>query len=391
MKLILINIALFSSVFSDECSDPGSDRRLLQSVPLFPAVTSPKTPLAPVATMAPEPTHTEKICSLPCTTPVNCASSCAHQIEFILSPPNSFTMECTAIGSCAQSQFTIVYPPNPLGGPITELDSIKVDAAFALDGSTITIDSRQANKVKVKTIECGAGNCAGATFVFVNADYGDIKCNEVQHGGCGEGCLVEFNGNPAVSCDVVSTASTTSHAAVATQPVTPIVPVATMVPVITAPLTPLPPITEKICNLPCTTAANCPSTCAQRIESIESPANSFTMECTAIGSCAQSKFTIVYPPNPLGAPITELDSIKVGAAFALYGSTVTIESRQADAVKVIAIECGPGNCAGAKFVFVNADYGDIKCNEVQYGGCGQGCLVEFNGDPAVSCDLVSAV
>merc|ERR1712212_969870 len=110
-------------------------------------------------------------------------------------------------GSCAKSQFTFEYP---VGGMITQLDSIKVGAPYALYGSTVTFDNKQAEGVKVIAIECGQGNCAGATFVFNNADYGDIKCAEMIDGGCGPRCFVEIQGsggNPAtsVTCDQVST------------------------------------------------------------------------------------------------------------------------------------------------------------------------------------------
>merc|ERR1711879_874081 len=112
------------------------------------------------------------------------------------------------------------------------------------------------------------------------------------------------------------------------------------------------------CELPCTDTANCPSTCAQQIRTVENPGNSFTMECVAKGACAQSQFTFTYT----GGMTKYLESIKTGAPYAMYGSTFTIDN----------------SARGANFRFLNADYGDIKCEE--YVGCGVGCMVEMPPD-----------
>jgi len=118
----------------------------------------------------------------------------------IENPPNSFTMECQAPGSCAQSQFTFTYS----GGMTKFLESIKAGAPYALYGSTFTIDNTARGQgLTVRTIECGHQLCAGATFRFLNADYGDIKCDE--YAGCGSGCTVIMPPDMPVPCDQVST------------------------------------------------------------------------------------------------------------------------------------------------------------------------------------------
>jgi len=118
----------------------------------------------------------------------------------IENPPNSFVMECQAEGACAQSQFTFTYS----GGMTLYLESIKAGADFALYGSTFTIDNTaRGSGLTVRSIECGHGLCAGATFRFLNADYGDIKCDEYK--GCGSGCMVEMPPDMPVPCDQVST------------------------------------------------------------------------------------------------------------------------------------------------------------------------------------------
>merc|ERR1711972_1241411 len=84
------------------------------------------------------------------------------------------------------------------------MDSIKVSAPYALYGSTITFDNlARGEGLTVRTVECGQQNCAGATFVFLNADYEDIKCEEYQ--GCGAGCMVSMPPDAPISCDLVST------------------------------------------------------------------------------------------------------------------------------------------------------------------------------------------
>ena len=103
-------------------------------------------------------------------------------------------MECTAYGSCAHSQINI----NTAGTQLREIDSIKISGDYAAYKATIT----GTNVGKVKTIECGAGLCEGANFVFVNSDYGDLKCEEYR--GCGVGCTMTQHG-VKVPCDQVST------------------------------------------------------------------------------------------------------------------------------------------------------------------------------------------
>ena len=140
------------------------------------------------------------------------------------------------------------------------------------------------------------------------------------------------------------------------------------------------------CGLPCTDSANCPSTCAQTMRTIENPPNSFTMECSATGACAQSEFTFSYT----GGMTTYFEGIKAGAPYALYGSTFTFDNYGRGTNLVVrSIECGSELCAGATFRFLNADYGDIKCDE--YSGCGVGCTVHIPPDAPVPCDQVSTV
>jgi hypothetical protein len=80
--------------------------------------------------------------------------------------------------------------------------------------------------------------------------------------------------------------------------------------------------------------------------------------------------------------------IQVGADYALYGSTITFDnSARGTGLTVRTIDCGQTLCAGATFVFLNADFGDITCEE--YSGCGAGCMVEMPPDAPVPCDQVS--
>jgi len=141
-----------------------------------------------------------------------------------------------------------------------------------------------------------------------------------------------------------------------------------------------------VCDLPCTDTANCPSGCAQQMRTINNAGNSFTMECSQRGSCAASQYTFSYS----GSRTRYMDSIQVSAPYALYGSTITIDnSGNGGGLTVRTIDCGMQNCAGATFRFLNADYGDITCEE--YNGCGAGCMVEMPPDAPISCDLVSTV
>jgi len=183
------------------------------------------------------------------------------------------------------------------------------------------------------------------------------------------------------------------------QPVAPVNPVAPVVPVQTAPpntgiipIIPPPPAAGSgtplslVCDLPCESTANCPSSCAQQMRTISNPGNSFTMECTGRGSCAASQYTFVYE----GGMTRYFEGIQVGAQYALYGSTITFDnSARGGGLTVRNIDCGQQLCAGATFVFLNADYGDIVCEE--YNGCGAGCMVEMPPDAPISCDLVSTV
>eukprot|EP01084_Bolivina_argentea_P075478 136832_1 len=56
------------------------------------------------------------------------------------------------------------------------------------------------------------------------------------------------------------------------------------------------PPANVVCNTPCSNT-NCPSTCAATVTNIENPGNSFTMACTARGSCAGSQININYGVN----------------------------------------------------------------------------------------------
>eukprot|EP01083_Nonionella_stella_P312573 1118537_1 len=157
----------------------------------------------------------------------------------------------------------------------------------------------------------------------------------------------------------------------------------TTVPGVTIPANAGPPA-NVVCNIPCSNT-NCPAeSCAAKITNYENPSNSFTMSCTARGSCAGSQININYGAN--GA-IKFLESLVFSAEYAVYGATITINNQQTqENVKVRTIECGTGNCAGASFVFIGADYGDLKCEE--YGGCGAGCTVTQH-DVVKPCDTVS--
>jgi len=180
-------------------------------------------------------------------------------------------------------------------------------------------------------------------------------------------------------------------------PVTPVTPVTPVVPVAPTPNTgfaiiPPPPSPGSgtplslVCDLPCESTANCPSACAQSMRTITNPGNSFSMECTGRGSCAASQYTFAYT----GGNTRYMDSITVGAPYALYGSTITIDnSGNGGGLTVRTIDCGQTLCAGATFRFLNADFGDLTCEE--YNGCGAGCMVEMPPDAPISCDLVSTV
>jgi len=226
IKSIVSALSFYAALSSGD-----STRRLLQAQ--FPAVEPPapapaaQVPapapgagaggqsLFPVATEAPNGkgfaiippppspgsgTPLSLVCDLPCTTTANCPSGCAQQMRTITNPGNSFTMECSVRGACAASQYTFAYT----GGNTRYMDSIQVSAPYALYGSTITIDnSGNGGGLTVRTIDCGMQNCAGATFRFLNADYGDITCEE--YNGCGAGCMVEMPPDAPISCDLVST------------------------------------------------------------------------------------------------------------------------------------------------------------------------------------------
>jgi len=217
LKSLISAFALYSTV--------SGDRRLLQAGgAAFPAVNppAPATPVAPAQPVqpvapavptspaiipiippAPAPgsgTPLELNCGLPCVNTANCPSQCAQTIRTIENPTNAFTMECVATGACAQSQYTFTYT----GGMTRYLEGIKAGANYAMYGSTFTIDnSARGGGLTVRTIECGGGLCAGATFRFLNADYGDITCEEYV--GCGAGCMVEMPPDAPVPCDQVST------------------------------------------------------------------------------------------------------------------------------------------------------------------------------------------
>lgn len=217
LKSLISAFALYSTV--------SGDRRLLQAGgAAFPAVNPPAqaTPVAPAQPVqpvapavptspaiipiippAPAPgsgTPLELNCGQPCVNTANCPSQCAQVIRTIENPTNAFTMECVATGACAQSQYTFTYT----GGMTRYLEGIKAGANYAMYGSTFTIDnSARGGGLTVRTIECGGGLCAGATFRFLNADYGDITCEEYV--GCGAGCMVEMPPDAPVPCDQVST------------------------------------------------------------------------------------------------------------------------------------------------------------------------------------------
>merc|ERR1712154_747700 len=135
-------------------------------------------------------------CNLECKTSANCPSTCAQQTKTFNNPSPGWAFECTGIVSCAASTYTI----NGGGGVNGILNGIKASAPYALYGTTITV-----NNVRLTEVDCGAGNCAGATFIFgAGGDYGDIKCEE--YGGCGAGCQVQKSPTDAlVPCDQVST------------------------------------------------------------------------------------------------------------------------------------------------------------------------------------------
>merc|ERR1711972_740466 len=112
-------------------------------------------------------------CDEPCVTSANCLSECAQMTRTIVSPPDSFVLECSEMGACSGSTITFDYPQS---GVAKFVNSIKASAPYALYGSTVTINNEQTLGIKVITIECDKGYCAGATFVFNNAYFGDLKC-----------------------------------------------------------------------------------------------------------------------------------------------------------------------------------------------------------------------
>jgi len=197
-------------------SSADADRRLLQAFPAQPAAPAaqPAQPVNPVPVQTQPPIWAviptagpngggpiNKIqCPDPCMTSVNCPSTCAMTSQAVENPPNNFVMECGAAGSCAASTFDFTWAA---GGVMKFMNSIKVGAPYALYGSTITLNNQQAQSIKLITIECSTGNCAGATFVLNNAYVGDLKCDEYI--GCGSGCTISVDGAPAVTCDSVST------------------------------------------------------------------------------------------------------------------------------------------------------------------------------------------
>eukprot|EP01084_Bolivina_argentea_P146280 256196_1 len=103
------------------------------------------------------------------------------------------------MGSCAGSEITINYHGS---GMVKELPSIDV-GMYGLYQATLRItDTRPHESVKVVAIDCGAGHCNSASFIFEGCDFSDIKCDE--YAGCGNGCTVTQHGN-TVPCDSVST------------------------------------------------------------------------------------------------------------------------------------------------------------------------------------------
>merc|ERR1712244_184657 len=76
------------------------------------------------------------------------------------------------------SEFNINYGPN---GMTKFLDYITISSPFAAYGAHITINNQQtAESVKVIKIECGAGNCAGATFEFIGADLVILNAKNME-------------------------------------------------------------------------------------------------------------------------------------------------------------------------------------------------------------------
>jgi len=213
IKSIVSALSFYAALSSGD-----SARRLLQAA--FPAQTSPPAagtggggaavipapapasiiPIIPPPAAPGSGTPLSLVCDLPCVDSANCPSGCAQQMRTISNPGNSFTMECTGRGSCAASQYTFVYD----GGMTRYMAGIQVGADYALYGSTITFDNTaRGGGLTVREIDCGQKLCAGATFVFLNADFGDIKCEE--YNGCGAGCMVEMPPDAPVPCDQVST------------------------------------------------------------------------------------------------------------------------------------------------------------------------------------------
>jgi len=213
IKSIISALSFYAALSSGD-----SARRLLQAA--FPAQTSPPAagtggggaavipapapasiiPIIPPPAAPGSGTPLSLVCDLPCVDSANCPSGCAQQMRTISNPGNSFTMECTGRGSCAASQYTFVYD----GGMTRYMAGIQVGADYALYGSTITFDNTaRGGGLTVREIDCGQKLCAGATFVFLNADFGDIKCEE--YNGCGAGCMVEMPPDAPVPCDQVST------------------------------------------------------------------------------------------------------------------------------------------------------------------------------------------
>lgn len=126
---------------------------------------------------------------------------CANQLVNIDTPPNGFKIECTAADSCSGSRINLVWPdvmnPSPAESYV---DLIKVTVEGAVMDSVITIDNRKASKVYINTIECGAGYCAGATFMTKgDVQYMDFKCDEIT--GCGAGCVLVDKGSSPYACN----------------------------------------------------------------------------------------------------------------------------------------------------------------------------------------------
>ena len=66
-----------------------------------------------------------------------------------------------------------------------------------------SITRREAQIWWFAPLSAAAVYAAEQRFGFLNADYGDIKCDEYK--GCGAGCMVEMPPSAPVPCDQVST------------------------------------------------------------------------------------------------------------------------------------------------------------------------------------------